>query len=401
MHRFSMKKNSHQSGAACTCDGNCSCHHTEHRTNWLEVGGMLLLALSVFELFKRLNVLALPGYTQEAVSLSAVFSIGLVAAFSTCMALVGGLLLSVTAAWTQSHTVATHYERFRPSLFFNIGRLIGYFLLGGIIGWIGQAFTLTPRLSGLLTIMVAVVMVLLGLSILQIIPKRYCRVPLPSSWHVRLKQLSQSRNPAMPFVIGALTFFIPCGFTQSMQLLALSSGNALSGGLIMLVFALGTLPSLLGIGAASAAFDGRAGKIFLRFAGAFVLLLGLSNFQNGLLLSGVDAKNFFGRSAMTDIAPDPYVTIDPQNRQIIALYASNTGFSPNHFTVRPNMDTWVYAVSPDGVSNCASILTAPLLNISVPIQQGGNWLHLGTLTKSTYLTCSMGKFRVDIDVASS
>ncbi|HCB52054.1 TPA: hypothetical protein DEP21_05855 [Patescibacteria group bacterium] len=47
---------------------------------------------------------------------------------------------------------------------------------------------------------------------------------------------------------GVLTFFLPCGFTLAMQILAISSGNFWMGGLIMGFFALGTLPGLLGIG---------------------------------------------------------------------------------------------------------------------------------------------------------
>jgi sulfite exporter TauE/SafE len=50
------------------------------------------------------------------------------------------------------------------------------------------------------------------------------------------------------FVLGASTFFLPCGFTQAMQLYAMSSGNVFSGALIMGVFAVGTTPGLLSIG---------------------------------------------------------------------------------------------------------------------------------------------------------
>ncbi|MBP6911491.1 sulfite exporter TauE/SafE family protein [Patescibacteria group bacterium] len=45
--------------------------------------------------------------------------------------------------------------------------------------------------------------------------------------------------------MGIGTFFLPCGFTQSMQVYTLSTGSFLAGGLTMLSFALGTLPMLL------------------------------------------------------------------------------------------------------------------------------------------------------------
>ncbi len=58
----------------------------------------------------------------------------------------------------------------------------------------------------------------------------------------------------MPFIMGGLTFFLPCGFTITAQGLALASGSVLQGGLIMLFFAIGTLPMLLMIGLSSVKF---------------------------------------------------------------------------------------------------------------------------------------------------
>jgi sulfite exporter TauE/SafE len=46
---------------------------------------------------------------------------------------------------------------------------------------------------------------------------------------------------------GALTFFLPCGFTFAMQLYALSTGNFWMGMAVMAIFAIGTLPGLLSI----------------------------------------------------------------------------------------------------------------------------------------------------------
>jgi len=56
------------------------------------------------------------------------------------------------------------------------------------------------------------------------------------------------KDPKYASVVGALTFLLPCGFTQSMQLLALQSGSMWQGMLIMTAFALGTLPVLFGLG---------------------------------------------------------------------------------------------------------------------------------------------------------
>ena len=376
------------------------------KPDWTEVGGMFLLILAGYLLLKHFGVFAFAKGIEGAASLGAVFAVGLVAASSTCLAVVGGLLLAVAAKWTEHHENASRWRRFQPLLSFNAGRLAGYFLLGGLVGLLGSAMTLSTKATGVLTVVIAAVMILLGLNILRIVPKRYCTLPLPKSFALKIQALSGSEHPFAPALLGALTFFLPCGFTQSMQLLALGSGSFLQGGIIMLVFALGTLPALLGLSAISSLVEGRTARWFLTFSGTLVLLLGIWNIQSGLLLTGIDTTGIvrsLGRQPQPSPAgSDPHVTIDAQGRQIVAMTVSNSGYSPNNFTIRPGLQTWIYAYAPQGVGGCASMLTDPTHNISTPIVQGGNWLGPITNPKSDFvITCSMGMLRANIHVSKS
>lgn len=378
----------------------------QEKPDWTEVGGMLVLIAAGYILLKHFGVFSLGNAAEGIASLGAVFAVGLVAATSTCLAVVGGLLLAVAAQWCETHQNAGRWQKFQPLLSFNAGRLIGYFTLGGLVGLLGSAITLTPRGTGALTLVIAVVMIALGLNILRIVPKRYCTIPLPRALQRRIHALSESRNMFAPALLGALTFFLPCGFTQSMQLLALGTGDFVQGGIIMLVFALGTLPALLGLSAMSSLAEGRLARWFLTFSGALVLLLGIWNVQSGLLLSGVDAAGIV-RAALRRTAPvaqgyDPYVTVDAQGRQIVSMTVSNTGYMPSSFTIEPGRQTWIYAIAPQGVGGCASMLTDPTHNLSTPIAQGGNWLGPIDNPQSDFmLTCSMGMMRANVHVRKS
>jgi sulfite exporter TauE/SafE len=279
-----------------------------------------------------------------------------------------------------------------------------------LVGLAGNALTLSTKATGLLTVIIAIVMILLGLNILRIVPKRYCTLPLPRSFSKRIQALSASDHPFAPALLGALTFFLPCGFTQSMQLLALGTGSFLAGGTLMLVFALGTLPALIGLSAISSLVEGKTARWFLTFSGALVLMLGIWNFQNGLLLSGIDAtgavrttlSRITGKQAPAGVTNDPNVSIDAQGRQIVAMTVTNAGYTPASFTIQPGMQTWIYAYAPQGVGGCASMLTDPTHNLSTPIVQGGNWLGPITNPKSDFvITCSMGMMRADIRVSKS
>src|SRR3989338_10417478 len=109
---------------------------------------------------------------------------------------------------------------------------------------------------------------------------------LPKSLGHKVMNLEKKEHRLTPALLGAGTFFLPCGFTQALQLYVLSTGSAAAGALTMLVFSLGTLPSLLSVGAVSSYVRGTSKRLFMQFAGVAVIVLGVFN-----LISGVNAAS--------------------------------------------------------------------------------------------------------------
>ena len=64
--------------------------------------------------------------TLSAPTLSVAFLVGLTAGVSSCMALVGGLVLGVSAKWNETHSGENGWSRFKPHVLFNLGRVIGF-----------------------------------------------------------------------------------------------------------------------------------------------------------------------------------------------------------------------------------------------------------------------------------
>ncbi|MEI8175229.1 MAG: sulfite exporter TauE/SafE family protein, partial [bacterium] len=91
-----------------------------------------------------------------------------------------------------------------------------------------------------------------------------------------------------PALVGIATFFLPCGFTQSMQIYTLSTGNFMTGALIMLSFALGTLP-VLGLISFSSLSIGKNknASIFFKVAGLIVILFAIFNLINALVVINI------------------------------------------------------------------------------------------------------------------
>ena len=368
---------------------------------WLELLGMLVVVLLVSKIWQAMGVTALSLGTTT-VSLTAAFVVGLVAAVSSCMALVGGLLLSISATWSEQTEMMSPSARLRPLAFFNVGRLAGYFVLGGLIGLLGKTINPGGQITGYVTIALSLVMIWLALRILKLLPKKFCGVQSGKLYQVT-QTLAKSRHPAMPLLLGAITFFVPCGFTQSMQLLALGTGNFMMGGLLMFAFALGTMPSLLGISFASAYLRGAYERYFLLFSGVAVLLLGFHNVQSGLLLTGVDAQGFIEQQFFSSVSRthDPYVTTDANGKQIISMYVTPQGYKPDHFTIDANKETWIYAIANNPPAGCATFMQIPTLGASAPIRQGANWLGPVFPQKNFVITCSQGILRADVQVRGS
>jgi sulfite exporter TauE/SafE/copper chaperone CopZ len=353
---------------------------------WLEIGAMLVLIFAGYTVLSALNLVSFAPSTTEAASLGGVFLIGLVAGTSSCLAVTGGLLLAMAATYNETHGSETAWERAKPLLHFNTGRIAGYFVFGGLTGLLGQAITLTPRMAGYMSIAIAIVMLYMALVILEIIPKGSCPIRPPKRLQKSIARLTRSRHPLAPMVLGALTFFLPCGFTQTLQFAALASHSFLNGALIMTSFALGTLPSLIGLSAISSTARGSWSRLFLRFSGTLVFLLALWNIQSGLTLSGVDLT-VFGNSVMAD-APPVHNGVQEVNMTIGPGY-----YKPNRLTVRAGIPVrWL--VNGDAAEGCTSVLVIPSLNISQPMHRGMNVVQF-TPPRPGQLgfSCSMGMVR--------
>ena len=87
-----------------------------------------------------------------------------------------------------------------------------------------------------------------------------------------------------PLLVGLLTGFMPCGALYAAWLCAMSSGSAAKGALLMLAFALGTVPLML-LFASLGALLPRGWTKYLRKLGAvLVTSMGLKMLVGGLLL---------------------------------------------------------------------------------------------------------------------
>ncbi len=358
---------------------------------WMEIGASLLIIFALWKLVQAFYLTSLAPSTSGVASLGGVLLIGLVAGMSSCLAVTGGLLLAVAGKYNEVHQAETSWQKFQPLLHFNIGRVVSYAVLGGVVGLIGQSIQLSARMTGYANLLVAFVMLWLALSMLGLLPKQFFIKP-PKKLSHWIAGLADHPHPFAPFALGALTFFLPCGFTQSLQLVALASGNFVTGALTMGVFALGTLPSLLGISAISSTAKGSVQRYFLRFAGTLVLILALYNGNNALAISGINLQNILPSSASQNVAVSaPTVSNGVQE---VRMSVDGYRYNPDQLTIKAGVPVrWV--VDGTNASGCTSAIVIPSLNVYKALSGGENIIEFTAPAQpgDVAFSCSMGMVR--------
>ncbi len=255
---------------------------TEYKKKDLLIGFLIAIAFFVlFLLVQKAGVINLASSTGQ-ITLPFVFTIGIIASLSTCMAVVGGLVLTLSSNYAKEHQA-------KPMIFFHISRIVGFFILGGLIGLLGTAFVLTPAVSFILNLILFVVMLVMAINLLEVFPvAKKLQLRMPKFIGKRVMQVGETNNFLTPVLLGAVTFFLPCGFTQSMQLYSLTTVSFINGAVTMLVYALGTLPMLALISFASTKFSkGLKSGLFFKTAGFIIILFAIFNFTAALAAIGV------------------------------------------------------------------------------------------------------------------
>jgi len=355
------------------------------RSSGQDIYKSLVIAGAIIIVFILLNKLGLSSIVNvnSRSSLPTFFLLGIMAGLSSCAALVGGLILSMSKQWLNLYQNSdSTFKKLQPHLLFNGGRLIAYGLLGAILGGIGSAIQISFAFTTILVIIISIVMLLLGLQMLGVKALRKLQITMPKFIIRRATDETKFKGRLMPFVMGGLTFFLPCGFTITAQGLALLSANAFQGGMIMFLFALGTMPTLLSIGISSVKFSSRPhlANRFLKVAGILILFFALFNINAQMNVLGL--PSFSDYFLKTDAKPNNTNSANPpeindkdlppiiNGQQIIKMEASAYGYSPDYFKVRVNVPV-KWEITDTGTSGCTNaVLSRSLFDGQIELTPG-------------------------------
>lgn len=355
---------------------------TKNKDHLMEIGAMFLLIVGLYLLFQQLDLVPDSLGVTDNMSYGFIFVLGLVAAMSTCLAVAGGLLLAVAEKYNEKYPHLQGWQKFKPHFSFNVGRIVSYTILGGLIGLLGSTLAITPTITGIITIAASIVMIIMGIQLLHIFPwLNRIQIKMPKFIAHRLYENNSAPSTTRSFLFGGATFFLPCGFTQALQLYVLGTGNFMVGALTMLAFSLGTLPSLAGIGAISSFGKGELKRYVTTFSAILIIILGFYNIPSGLTLMGAATVN-----SADSVAADIQAQAQVVNMQVRGL-----DYFPAAFAIKKDVPVQ-WNIDGRQAQGCAGVINVPDLGITKRLSSTETTIIEFTPTKTGKIqfTCSMG-----------
>ena len=262
------------------------------------IGAILLLAhaLGLTDVF-----LAFPT-VGSATTYPALFVVGLFTSLH-CVAMCGGLNLGQSLVYTTgtrrpsgaafssgtAHKKKT-LQALRPNALYNLGRLISYTAIGGLLGLLGSAFALSAQARAVIGVAAGAFMVAMGLTLMGILRPGALSKLLPKKVVRKVASATATLRQRGPFLLGLVNGLMPYGPLQAMQVYAVATGSAAVGALSLFAFCLGTVPLMFVAGSVIAALKARWRRGLMRIGGAMLVVFGLVAADNGATLLGVNVS---------------------------------------------------------------------------------------------------------------
>lgn len=350
-----------------------------------------------------------------------IFLTGLTTGGLTCLAVQGGLLATTLTKQVATPSASRHTKRrskkhsrsknnevltgiqitqnLWPVVYFMSAKLLAYTLLGFVLGALGSVIQITPVMRAVMQMLAGLFMVATALNMFNVHPIfRYAVIQPPKALTRLVRNQAKSQEVFAPAMLGLMTILIPCGTTQAMELLAITSGSPILGALIMFVFVLGTSPTFAVLGFLATRMRGKYQPIFAIAAAVAILFLGIVSLDGGLNLLGSPLAP--GR-ILASLTQPRTVSASPgiaqanvvDGVQELTILAENYGYSPNYWSAQSGQPIRIRLVTNNSYG-CTRAFVIPSMGIQEILPETGEALiNLPAPQPGTiYFTCGMGMY---------
>ena len=368
--------------------------------NGVRIVGTLVILLAFYVIINRFGGFQIFNsfpQAKEGMSYGMLFLIGVLTS-THCVAMCGGINLSQCVPRQAAlNTSADSLANLRPSILYNAGRVLSYTVIGGLVGALGSIVSFSNTGKGIIALTAGIFMVIMGLNMMNLFPwLRRFNPRIPKIFAVKIVEQKKSNRP---LYVGLLNGLLPCGPLQAMQLYALSTGDPFKGALSMLLFSLGTVPLMFGLGALSTMLTKRFTARMMTASAVLVIILGVFMFSNGMALTGYAMP--FSSAASSQLRPSSgqfETAVMKGGIQQVTTTLASGGYEP--IAVQAGVPVrWNIQADASDINGCNNRIVIPAYNIEKQLEPGDNIIEFtpdqtGTIPYS----CWMGMIRSQISV---
>ena len=329
------------------------------------------------------------------------FLVGLLTGFH-CVSMCGGFVLSYTAKDAQEGK-----KSYKSHFMYGIGKTLSYTIIGAMFGLLGSIIAFTPMMRGIAGLLAGLFLILFGLRMLNVPYLRKIHFTTPKFISKFVGKETQSQSS--PLIIGLLNgLMIACGPLQAIYIMAAGTGSVIEGAKLLFVFALGTLPVMLGFGFFSTFVSSKFTQKILKASGIIVIILGIIMINNGLTLtgSGYDLNSLISSVSATSVNLENSENVPTMEDgyQIIEMTVDRSGWTPDTFILEQDIPVkWV--INAEELTGCNNAIQVPSLNLQFDLQQGEQTIEFtptetGIVSWSCWMGMIPGSFTVleDLDI---
>ncbi len=215
---------------------------------------------------------------MDSINIISIITIAFLGSLGHCVGMCGGIVIAYTSTkiddqWSKTKQTISH-------IFYSFGRIVTYMFIGAIFGYFGEVVTISKTANGVLLLLTGMLMVLVGLSLigkLKFLALIEHSVSKSTWYQVTFKRLIKSNSVGSFFTLGLLNGLLPCGFVYFFAITAISTGSAIGGMLVMLIFGLSTIPALFSLGFFVGIFkQSSLRNLMIKLAAILVVFYGIS-----------------------------------------------------------------------------------------------------------------------------
>lgn len=362
---------------------------SNNKSNIIQFIGIVIILIAIYLIIQNTIGFNFIPEVNASMGYGMLFVIGLLTSLH-CVAMCGGINISQCATYDEQK----YKSKLMPSMLYNLGRVISYTLIGGIFGAFGSLISISSSAKAVVSILSGILMLIMGLNMLNIFPwLKKINPRMPKFLTNKFKKDGLKKGP---LYVGLLNGLMPCGPLQAMQIYALGTGSFINGSISMLVFSLGTVPLMFGLGALSSMLTSKFNHKMMKVSAILVIFLGIIMMNRGFSLSGMSLIPNSPKSV--EQLSISNVAVIKDGVQVITTNLTNGRYIP--IVVQKGIPVkWTIKAQKGDLNGCNNPVTIPKYNKTKKLVIGDNLIEFTPKeTGNVIYTCWMGMISSNITV---